>query len=137
MRVTIHNDNSHSENPQQDPVVVETGSNVTLTCHAAQKSILFWHVNSTYKKVPNCKNVETCNLTLPWTVAGGNYTCTAHYNGNCFNSKVLELKVVGESRVIQVPKYYRSYYYYYYYYYDDDDGGDDDDDDDDDYYNYK
>ena len=116
MRVfaTIHDDNSHSENSQSDPVLVETGSNVTLTCHGAQKSEIDWHFNSTFLGVPKCKNVKTCNLTLRWPFARGNYTCYVNDGDNCF-IKVLELK--GESRVIQVRKYYRSYYYYYYYYY--------------------
>ena len=97
-----HDDNSHSENPQPDPVLVETGSNVTLTCHAAQKSTIDWYVNKEYREVRNCKNVETCNLTLRWPVVRGNYSCRASYNSKCLNSKVLELKVAGESRVIQL-----------------------------------
>ena len=118
MRVfaTIHDDNSHSENPHPDPVLVETGSNVTLTCQAAQKSEIDWFFNSMYKNVPNCKTVKACNLTLRWPVARGNYTCMVFdYSNNCF-SKVLELKVAGELKVIQVRKYCRSYYYYCLYY---------------------
>ena len=105
------------ETIQPDPVLGETGSNVTLTCHAAQKSEINWFFNSTYQEEPNCKNVKTCNLVLRWPVAYGNYSCQViKDNDKCFY-KVLELKVAGESRVIQVRIYYYYYYHYYYYYY--------------------
>ena len=110
MRVfaTIHDDNSHSETPQPDPFLVETESNVTLTCHAPKAYEINWYFNSSYQEVPDCTNVETCNLTLRWPVASGNYTCWGYYSSpsaQCFK-KVLELKVAVESRVtgIQVLK---------------------------------
>ena len=101
--VTIHDDNSHSENPQPyfDYVPVETGSNVTLTCHAAHQahevSEMHWYNSTLYLRKRSCRNVNTCTLPLRWPVARGNFFCqvdTRH--GGCFYKK-LELKVAGES----------------------------------------
>ena len=119
MRVssTMHDDNWHSENPQS--YLVEKGSNVTLTCTAAGNKYLpheiTWFFNSTLQGCANGKPspVKTCNLTLRWPHVRGNYTCKA-VNGMGCTYKELELKVAGESRLIQVSNYY--YYYYYYYY---------------------
>ena len=131
----MHDDNWHSENPQ--PYLVEKGSNVTLTCTAKGTSAGYQYqpydmnlfFNSAHLEMANCINgkrspVKTCNLTLRWPDVRGNYTCQAASDMGC-TYKELELKVAGESRLIQVSNYY-------YYYYDDDD----DDDDDDDYYYY-
>ena len=115
MRVssTMHDDNWHSENPQ--PYLVEKGSNVTLTCTAEGKKYLpheiTWFFNSTHQDCANGKPspVKTCNLTLRWPHVRGNYTCKA-LNGMGCTYKELELKVAGESRLIQVSNYY--YYYY-------------------------
>ena len=126
MRVssTMHGDNWHSENPQ--PYLVEKGSNVTLTCTAKgpregyifQPNEINWYYNSTYRETANCTNgkrspVKTCDLTLRWPNVRGNYSCQAVNRFGC-TYKELELKVAGESRLIQVSNYY--YYYYYYYY---------------------
>ena len=123
MRVssTMHDDNWHSENPQ--PYLVEKGSNFTLTCTAKrprgsslQLEDIIWFVNERIQKRAYCKNgkqspVETCSLTLRWPDVGGKYTCQAANSKNVCTSKVLELKVAGKSRLIQVSNYY--YYYYY------------------------
>ena len=117
MRVssTMHDDNRHSENPQ--PYLVEKGSNVTLTCTAEGKKYLpheiTWFFNSAHLETADCANekpspVKTCNLTLRWPHVRGNYTCKA-LNGMGCTYKELELKVAGESRLIQVSNYY--YYY--------------------------
>ena len=124
MRVRVHDDNWHSENPQ--PYLVEKGSNVTLTCTANgpkagktyQPHLITWFFNSTYQ---DCENgqlspVKTCNLTLRWRHVRGNYTCQAVNRMGCTYKK-LELKVSGESRLIQVNNYYYYYYCYYYYYF--------------------
>ena len=121
---TMHVDNWHSENPQ--PYLVEKGSDVTLTCTANgpgegnnfQPYEINWFRNSTYLEMANCTNgkrspVKTCNLTLRWPDVPGNYLCQAVNQQGC-TYKELELKVAGESRLIQVSNYY--YYYYYYYY---------------------
>ena len=127
MRVssTMHDDNWHSENPQS--YLVEKGLNFTLTCTAKrhrrsslQLKDIIWFVNGREQKRADCKNgkqspVETCSLTLRWLDVGGNYTChAANVKDEC-TFKVLEIKVAGKSRLIQVSNYY--YYYYYYYYY--------------------
>ena len=127
---TIHDDNLHSENPQ--PYLVEKGSNVTLTCTAKgprKPYEMNWYNNSKYLEKADCTNgtqssVETCNLTLQWPDVGGKYACRAVRGKECAFT-VLELKVAGESRLIQVSNYYyyyyhhhhHHYYYYYYYYY--------------------
>ena len=134
MRVSssMHDDNWHSENPQ--PYLVEKESNFTLTCTAKRPSgsslqlkQIIWFVNSTVLVEADCKNGkqspdETCSLTLRWPDVGGNYTCQAVNIKNVCTFQVLELKVAGESRLIQVSNYYYYYYhhhhfYYYYYYY--------------------
>jgi len=122
---TMHDDNWHSENPQ--PYLVEKGSDVTLTCTAKSArgyssfplEEINWFVNSAYLENANCTNgrsspVKTCNLTLQWPDVRGTYSCQAR-NGRGCTYKELELKVAGESRLIQVSNYY--YYYCYYYYY--------------------
>ena len=129
MRVssTMHDDNLHSEHPQ--PYLVGRGSNVTLTCitkgpragYYFQPYEIKWYVNSTYLEMADCTNgkpspVKTCNLTLRWPHVRGNYTCRALNTRGCTYKKV-ELKVAGESRLIQVSNYYYYYHYYYYYYY--------------------
>ena len=130
MRVssTMHDDNWHSENPL--PYLVEKGSNVTLTCTAKgpkagkkyQPHEINWFFNSAHLETADCANgkpspVKTCNLTLRWPhVRRGNYNCQA-VNGMGCTYKELELKVAGESRLIQVSNYYYHYCYYYYYYY--------------------
>ena len=118
---TMHVDNWHSENPQ--PYLVEKGSDVTLTCTAKgpgegnkfQPYEINWFRKSTYLEMANCtygkRRVKTCNLTLRWPDVPGNYSCQAVNQQGCTN-KELELKVAGESRLIQVSNYY--YYYYYY-----------------------
>ena len=118
MRVssTVHDDNWHSENPQ--PYLVEKGSDVTLTCtakgpregHSFQPYQINWFRNSRYLEMANCSNgkqspVKTCNLTLRWPDVRGNYSCQA-VNGNGCTYKKLELKVAGESRLIQVSNCY-------------------------------
>ena len=120
MRVssTMHDDNWHSENPL--PYPVEKGSNVTLTCTAKgpkagkkyQPQEIYWFFNSEMADCANGKPspVKTCNLTLRWPHVRGNYTCQAVNRMGC-TYKELELKVAGESRLIQVSNYY--YYYYY------------------------
>ena len=126
---TMHDDNLHSENPQ--PYLVEKGSNVTLTCTAKgprKPDEMLWYNNSTYLETADCRDgtqssVETCNLILRWPDVGGKYACLAVSRKECAFT-VLELKVAGESRFIQVSNYYyyyyhhhHHYYYYYYYYY--------------------
>ena len=123
---TMHDDNLHSENPQ--PYLVEKGSNVTLTCTAKgprKPYEMDWYKNSTYLETADCtdgtqSSVETCNLILRWPDVGGKYACLAASREECAFT-VLELKVAGESRVIQVSNYYYYYYHhhhhYYYYYY--------------------
>ena len=118
MRVssTVHDDNWHSENPH--PYLVEKGSDVTLTCtakgpregHSFQPYEINWFRNSSYLEMANCSNgkqspVKTCNLTLRWPDVRGNYSCQA-VNGNGCTYKNLELKVAGESRLIQVSNCY-------------------------------
>ena len=117
---TMHDDNWHSENPQ--PYLVEKGSNVTLTCTAKgpggypynELFEIIWFFNSTYLEVANCtigklSPVKTCHLTLQWPDVRGTYSCQARNRFGC-TYKELELKVAGESRLIQVGKYY--YYYF-------------------------
>ena len=123
---TMHDDNWNSENPQ--PYLVETGSNVTLTCTAkAPKGSIFqpyeimWFFNSKHLDESDCTNVkqsplETCNVTLRGSGVGGKYTCQATNKNGC-TYKELEVKVLGESRLIQVSNYYYYYYYCYYYHY--------------------
>ena len=108
---TMHDDNWNSENPQ--PYLVETGSNVTLTCTAkAPKGSIFqpyeimWFFNSKHLNESDCTNVkqiplETCNVTLRGSGVGGKYICQATNKKGC-TYKELELKVAGESRLIQV-----------------------------------
>ena len=127
MRVssTMHDDNSHSENPQ--PYLVEKGSDVTLTCTAKgprgyrndDPYEIKWFVNLTLLAVCSLGKQspgKTCNLTLRWPDVRGNYSCQAVNIKGC-TYKELELKVAGESRLIQVSNYYYYYYCYYYYYY--------------------
>ena len=112
---TMHDDNWNSENSQ--PYLVETGSNVTLTCTAkAPKGSIFqpyeiiWFSNSKhlkeadFRKVKRCP-LETCNVTLRGSGVGGKYTCQATNIKGC-TYKELEIKVAGESRLIQVSNYY-------------------------------
>ena len=92
---TIHYDNSHSENPQRrfERVVVETGSNVTLTCQRHLAGKMTWIVGYARElKMPDCKNVETCNLTLPRPVTNQTYKCQVRLSDKCFYQK-LEIKV--------------------------------------------
>ena len=112
MRVssTMHDDNWNSEKPQ--PYFVERGSNVDLTCTAKDPGgsnfglyEIIWFLNLTLVKIYYCTNVkqspvETCNLTLRGSV-GEKYTCKASNRKGC-TYKELELKVTGESRLIQV-----------------------------------
>ena len=122
MRVssTMHDDNS--ENPQ--PYLMEKGSDVTLTCTASFEAYrMRWFVNDTLLENDSCTNgeqnpVKTCNLTLRRLDVGGKYTCQAAKSGirEC-TFKELELKVAGESRLIQVSNYYYYYYHYHYHYY--------------------
>ena len=124
---TMHDDNLDSENPQ--PYLVEKGTNVTLTCTAKgpfasyyfQPYEINWFGNASYLEMAHCTNgkrspVKTCNLTLWWPDVRGNYACQATNSIGC-TYKQLELKVAGESRLIQVSNYYYYYYYYYCYYY--------------------
>ena len=60
--------------------------------------------------------VKTCNLTLRWPDVRGMFACQAFNTKGCTYQE-LELKVTGESRLIQVSNYYYYYYYYNYYYY--------------------
>ena len=118
MRVSssMHDDNWHSENPQS--YLVEKGSDVTLTCTAKgpekgyryQPYEINWFRNSIYLKMAHCTNgkqspVKTCNLTLRWPHIRGNYSCQASNRMGC-TYKELELKVAGESRLIQVSNCY-------------------------------
>ena len=119
----MHDDIWHSKNHQ--PYLVETGSNVTLTCTAksprdfsSELYTIYWLFNLKHLKKNDCINgknsrVATCNLTLLWPDVVGKYTCLAGNKNGC-TSKQLELKVAGESRLIQVSNC--CYYYYCYYY---------------------
>ena len=123
----MHDDIWHSENHQ--PYLVETGSNVTLTCTAksprnfsSEPYEIIWFVNSTQLTEYDCTNrkrspVVTCYLTLRWPAVGGKYTCQAANSNNMCTIKELELEVAGESRLTQSNNYFYCYYHYYYYYY--------------------
>ena len=123
---TMYSVNWHSENRQ--PQIFEL---FTLTCtakgppthtgYSGWPNEVYWFYESRFVKLDRCTNgkpspVKTCNLTLPWRDIRGKYACLAVNRMGC-TFKELELKVTGESRLIQVSNYYYYYYYYYYYHY--------------------
>ena len=114
--VTKHEHISHSPNPKHfyKDVLVQQGSNITLTCTAKepekknpvwyygtylQPYLINWFVNSSLLEVPNCDEkshkIKTCSLSLVEISPRdhGKYFCQAVNEVGC-TFKELDLKVV-------------------------------------------